>query len=93
MFSEEIFKVARVNAASGNKQTTYVLADLDDAEERGTWIRPQLLHIPAETLNYLSDDDMDDEMTMTTRMTRMITTTRHRGPEATNPDGTPFQAI
>ena len=36
------------------------MADLDDDEERGTWIRPQLLHIPAETLNYLSDDDMDD---------------------------------
>jgi len=59
-FSEQIFKVARVNAASGNKQTTYILADLDDAEERGTWIRPQLLHIPPETLNYLSDDDLDD---------------------------------
>jgi len=59
-FSEQIFKVARVNAAVGNKQTTYILADLDDAEERGTWIRPQLLHIPPETLNYLSDDDMDD---------------------------------
>ena len=57
---EGIYKIARVNAAVGNKQTTYVLADLDDAEERGTWIRPQLLHIPAETLNYLSDDDMDD---------------------------------
>ena len=41
VFSEEIFKRARVNAASGNKQTTYILADLEDDEERGTWIRPQ----------------------------------------------------
>ena len=56
-FSSEIFKLARVNAASGNKQTTYVLSDLDDNEERGTWIRPQLLHVPPETLHYLSDDD------------------------------------
>ena len=67
-FSEQIFKVVRVNAASGNKQTTYVLSDLDDDEERGTWIRPQLLHVPPETLHYLSsdddgadDDDDDDE--------------------------------
>ena len=57
---EGIYKIARVNAAVGNKQTAYILADLEDNEERGTWIRPQLLHIPAETLNYLSDDDMDD---------------------------------
>ena len=60
MFSEEVFKIARVNAAVGNKQTTYILADLEDNEERGTWIRQQLLHIPPETLHYLSDDDMDD---------------------------------
>ena len=60
MFSEQISKIARVNAATGNKQTTYVLADLDDDEERGTWIRPQLLHIPPETLNYLSDGDFSD---------------------------------
>ena len=46
-FSSEIFKVARVNAATGHKQTTYVLSDLDGNEERGTWIRPQLLlHVP-----------------------------------------------
>ena len=45
-----------------------MLSDLDDAEERGTWIRPQLLHVPPETLHYLSsdddgadDDDDDDE--------------------------------
>ena len=60
VFSEEIFKIARVNAAVGNKQTTYILADLVDNDERGTWVRQQLLHIPAETLNYLSDDDVDD---------------------------------
>jgi len=59
-FSTQVNKIARVNAASGNKQTTYILADLDDAEERGTWIRSQLLHIPQETLQYLSEDDMDD---------------------------------
>ena len=59
-FSDEIFKVARANAAVGNKQTSYILADLDDDEQRGTWVRPQLLHIPQETLHYLSDDDMDD---------------------------------
>ena len=60
VFSEQILKIAPVNAASGDKQTTYALADLDDDEERGTWIRPQLLHIQPETLNYLSDDDLDD---------------------------------
>ena len=60
VFSEQILKIARVNAATGNKQTTYILADLDDDEERGTWIRPQLLHIPPETLNYLSDGDFSD---------------------------------
>ena len=57
VYSEQIFRIARVNAAAGHKQTTYVLSDLDDNEERGTWIRPQLLYIPPETLHYLSDDD------------------------------------
>ena len=60
VFSEEIFKIARANAAVGNNQTTYILADLDDDEQRGTWVRPQLLHIPPKTTNYLSDDDLDD---------------------------------
>ena len=67
-YSEQIFKVARVNAATGQKQTTYVLSDLDDDEERSTWIRQQLMHVPPETLHYLSsdddgadDDDDDDE--------------------------------
>ena len=60
VFSDVIYKIARVNAAVGNKQTTYILADLENNDERGTYIRQQLLHIPAETLNYLSDDDMDD---------------------------------
>ena len=56
-YSESLYYVARVNASVGNKQTTYMLSDLDDNEERGTWIRPQLLHVPPETLHYLSDDD------------------------------------
>ena len=60
VFSGEILKIARANAASGNKQTTYILADLDDDEQRGTWVRPQLLHIPSETLHYLSDDALND---------------------------------
>ena len=36
------------------------MADLEDDEDCGTWIRPQLLHIPPETLHYLSDSDLDD---------------------------------
>ena len=60
MFSEEVLKIARANAAAGNKQTTYILADLEDNDERGTWVRPQLRHIPPGTMNYLSDNDLDD---------------------------------
>ena len=36
------------------------MADLEDNEQRGTWICPQLLHTPPETPHYLSDGDLDD---------------------------------
>ena len=60
-FSETLYRIASTRPAQGVRQTTYRIADLDGNEERGTFIRTQLLYVPESTLDYVSSDDEDDE--------------------------------
>ena len=66
-FSRDLFRIRTVHQGEGLRVTSYSLEDMDGNSIPGKWSRTQLLPVPEETLQYVSeseeetDDEPDDE--------------------------------
>ena len=60
-FSDEMYRAHSTRPAQGIRQTSYRIATLADVEERGMYVRTQLLKIPEGTLAYVTEESEDDD--------------------------------
>ena len=62
-FSDELYRVHSTRPTTGIRQTSYRIATLDGTEQRGMYVRTQLLKVPEGTLAYVteSEDDGDED--------------------------------
>ena len=60
-FSDEMYRIHSTRPAQGIRQTSYRIATLAGVEERGMYVRTQLLKIPEGTLAYVTEESEDDD--------------------------------
>ena len=60
-FTRDLFRVRVVHRGEGLRVTSYSLEDLDGDSIKGKWSRTQLLPVPEETLQYVSEESDEEE--------------------------------
>lgn len=60
-FSDELYRVHSTRPTTGIRQTSYRIATLDGVEQRGMYVRTQLLKVPEGTLAYVTESESDDD--------------------------------
>ena len=60
-FSDELYRVHSTRPTTGIRQTSYRIATLDGVEQRGMYVRTQLLKVPEGTLAYVTESENDGD--------------------------------